>query len=525
MKTMTSNSVFDQPSRRNRIDIRLHGQPGIDAVDKLYGLVEQARKADGKRGYGKQAQFIKLHIEIIAADLYSSWISDPALYVGYSRSEDSFDPGGPYSALSYSAFTDIITVFETNQLLENHIQSAGYGGKASSRMRATGKLADLIEGHGINWASLDHDQTAEVLVLKTEKDKSGDTEDLPIDDQADERIPKMRENLRAINEALGATLINLNVPDAVLVDINERLRDDPEAGAIDFANRHLRRIFNNASWDDGGRFYGGWWQSVPSEYRQFIEIEGKMTEEWDYSSMAPSILYAMEGHPVPGDAYDIPGWIKAYPQISAKGMRGLIKKTFNQVLNSSKSTASEKQWFKLAPDLKPASPPANWHNLKDHQKCPFQREEFKRLTGREYNELIKDVISHHQPIEHYFFSKAWSWLQRIDSDIAEKVMLRMLEEEIVVLPIHDSFICRKGFRRKLRQVMNVAFQEEVNAMPSMKSDIQELTEHQFLSQVEHEEVVNLSELMNGLGEYLSDTSSYIKRKGQWIEVWGLSGWD
>ena len=144
---MTPISVFNQPSRRNNIDKRLHGQAGIKCVDHLFRLAEQARRAAGKRGYGKQAVDIKLHIEIIAADLFSSWLSDPTLYIGYSRGEESFDPGGPYSALSYTAFTDIIGVFETNNLLENHIQSAGHSGRSSSRMRATSKLADLIKKH------------------------------------------------------------------------------------------------------------------------------------------------------------------------------------------------------------------------------------------------------------------------------------------------------------------------------------------------------------------------------------------
>jgi hypothetical protein len=76
------------------------------------------------------------------------------------------------------------------------------------------------------------------------------------------------------------------------------------------------------------------------------------------------------------------------------------------------------------------------------------------LTGRSYDDLINSILVKHQPIQHHFFTQAWSWLQRLDSDIAERVMLKMLDEEdIPVLPLHDSFIVRAIFKDVLSKVM------------------------------------------------------------------------
>ena len=50
--------------------------------------------------------------------------------------------------------------------------------------------------------------------------------------------------------------------------------------------------FNNESFEDGGRFYGGWWQSIPSEYRKYISLNGDLTIEMDYSSIHIHLLYA-----------------------------------------------------------------------------------------------------------------------------------------------------------------------------------------------------------------------------------------
>ena len=75
---------------------------------------------------------------------------------------------------------------------------------------------------------------------------------------------------------------------------------------MEFERVRLYRVFNNGSFDEGGRFYGGWWQNLPSEYRQFITINGHTTSEYDYS--APSILamlYAELGQPLRDDAYEI----------------------------------------------------------------------------------------------------------------------------------------------------------------------------------------------------------------------------
>ena len=53
--------------------------------------------------------------------------------------------------------------------------------------------------------------------------------------------------------------------------------------------------------------------------------------------------------------------------------------------------------------------------------------------------------------------------QFIDSEVAEKVMLKMMHEGVVVLPIHDSFCVRLGYRQWLETVMRDSFQELLRA--------------------------------------------------------------
>lgn len=65
-------------------------------------------------------------------------------------------------------------------------------------------------------------------------------------------------------------------------------------------------------------------------------------------------------------------------------------------------------------------------------------------TGWTWEMLLDAVLKRHAPIGEYFQSGIAPKMQRIDSDIAEDVMLSMRKCNILVLPIHDSFRVRRG---------------------------------------------------------------------------------
>jgi len=396
-------SVFDEPSRRNRLGLHfIDPEKAAPVINALFDVVHAARMKVATKGYGKQEPEVRNHIEQVVVDLYAMWYADPTLYIGYSRGDENFKGDGCYAGkLNGKIFKDIIDSLAAAGYIENHIQDAGQKDK-SSRMRGTPKLAALIEDELLSWASISTNPSEGVLILKSEKPKKpkkGSRKEVLFKDSDDLRIPAMRENLEAINKKLEETLINIFVTDDQQADINNRLRKDPDRLALDFTQRKLHRSFVNNSWDEGGRFYGGWWQGVPSEYRQYIQIEGKQTVEWDYSSIHPSILYINAGLPRPIDAYDIPDWDKQY--------RGLIKKAFNQLINGSEKTKPKTQWFKLAPDTYPDPLPAGWDKMKRGEKAPIRRKAFKKLTGRDYNDLLTDIIKHHKPIDNVFFAQVW----------------------------------------------------------------------------------------------------------------------
>jgi len=76
-------------------------------------------------------------------------------------------------------------------------------------------------------------------------------------------------------------------------------------------------------------------------------------------------------------------------------------------------------------------------------------------------------MSFHEPIAHHFYTGVGLRLQRLDSDIAEKVLLHFAQSGIAILPLHDSFLMHNGYGASLEPVMRSAFKEVVGASPKI----------------------------------------------------------
>jgi hypothetical protein len=467
------------------------------------------------------------HLQILILNLYSAWNEDPKKAVGYSRGKPNFVRGGSYwdyvidkSLFSEKVFLGLIDFLAAEGMIENQIAAKG-NNPFSSRMRALPPLINLWKQSKVTWAHIDSDSNSSAIVVKDTKNKRPIT---PPEDPGFD-LEQAEANLRRINDNFRDTFINLNVTDKVLEDIRiqmshgDELDDDPShyGGArepFEPSNRRLRRIFANGTYNDGGRFYGGWWQGLPSRYRKYIEIDGAVSVELDYSTIQPRCLYASVEAEPPVDSYRVAGW--------SEELRPTIKKAFNQLVNSSRKTQEPSQWHKLAPELDLDPIPENWANLNKHQKRKLRRAAFEQQTGQCYDSLLSDLLEMHNPINGFFFSRSWTWLHRMDSDIAEKVMLRLLDISLTVLPIHDSFIVRRGGEGELDRIMKEAFAEVVG------SDIRiDRSDALFPSPFEQgaplppeQRMVCGKELVVETRNHMIEASQYYRREAEWMQERG-----
>ena len=81
-------------------------------------------------------------------------------------------------------------------------------------------------------------------------------------------------------------------------------------------------------------------------------------------------------------------------------------------------------------------------------------------------------MAFHAPIAQHFYTGVGLHLQRIDSDIAEKVILAFIALDVPILPLHDSFLVHNGYEGELPTVMNAASVDVIgiplNASPKKK---------------------------------------------------------
>ena len=124
---------------------------------------------------------------------------------------------------------------------------------------------------------------------------------------------------------------------------------------------------------------------------------------------------------------------------------------------------------------------------------------------------MRAVKDRHAPIGRYLQSGKATELQRIDSDIAEQVMLGMMRRNVLVLPIHDSFIVRSGFALLLQEQMEAAYERRFGHKLDIKtilSSFHERSDNKPLSRFEQfDAVLDRSE------EERSRYTGYYQRSG------------
>ena len=242
-----------------------------------------------------------------------------------------------------------------------------------------------------------------------------------VDYKDTERTHRERKFLEKINRMYENADIRLDSPNAAcdgdLIHFAEH--------TVDTSKRSLYRVYNNSSWTAGGRFYGPWWQSCPSDDRKHILIDGERTEEKDFPALHPKLLYAYANEALDGDAYTLPGW-----------ERKICKRAFNVLLN--------------AGDL----PAAEGAMLEHVGGC--------KLAARQ---LIDDIKARHPKVRQYFHTGIGLWLQNIDAGMCRTILSEMcIKKGILVLPVHDSFIVPHRSVDDLNKVRWAAFDRAVSTV-------------------------------------------------------------
>ena len=385
---------------------------------------------------------------------------------GYSTDKTQYPTRIHYS---FRYFNDVYQALERLKWIsiDEGKQGAGY-----TRIHAKNYLKSTFKAIGLIWTKQQPKSLEDLIVLR---DRVETKPKKPRHPKAPKKYKKitlatpntpevtaMAESLYSYNAFLTHHCLSLDATDDELYDIakaiaGNRTSDDEEdiIANLDFSRVQLRRIFSRGDLNKHGRFYNGWWQSVPSIYRGHITIDGYKTSEVDYSNMSLRIVYALQGiqRDVDDDLYDIglDNWTG-----SDDPRRKLIKVFVNALMNDETGNYKLKK-----PEL--------------------------RTLGLTHHELLALVLKTHAPIADQLTAGIGLYSTYIDSQIAELVMKTMQADGIVVLPIHDSFLVRTGYQQWLTTVMEAAFKDVTGGIVATDADGPRLSKHFALTKEQFKE--------------------------------------
>ena len=342
-----------------------------------------------------------------------------------------------------------------------------------TRYRATTKLSemlgeldvhpliDLPTNLDINTILLRHKIDGRRMLVPYEEDK--DTE-------------QWRINLKEINACFSRHMLDLRIKDSEVEALQERLLSDSEKEPIDLTKKLLVRIFINGSFGEGGRFYRGWWQNVPSEYRPFITINSKSTQEHDYSQLNPNMIYSLYNHEL--------GSEDAYSRVIGPEHRDVVKEAFNAMFQANTSLESKPRGI----------------NIDE--------------IGMTWKELRQAILDAHKPIKNLFFTGLGNKLQFEDSIMAENVMLQFARKDYPALPVHDSFIMHHAFGNhgELEEAMRRAFHDRFHRDIGISRELVVRQEMKDTSNKTREVKEGLEELLDAESDY----SLWKKRDDMWM---------
>jgi hypothetical protein len=385
-------------------------------IDKIFeqirGVIIQSKKPFS-------ISDIKVSLKVVMLNLLMAVRKGGSYCVRYSRNKNKYTKSRyNQNNLKLKALVLVVHSLEVIGLICNKIgyrdenRKHSIYGRRESRIWLTDKWIETFKQCGLFDAHHLISNVSEVIIRKGKKINGNANE---VDYRDVKLTREMRLSLNKYNELLLSSDISHPVNPCV--------------------DRCLYRVFNNNSWKQGGRFYGSCFQKMSvldgerrsgDQYRNDILIHRYPVAELDYKSLHPSILYHIENQQVPNDCYDVDGL-----------PRNVVKVALQIVINAKNGISAEQALRK-----------------------EIKKRGIFLTNGFNVSGVIDAVKRKHSAIRKHFFSSQGIYLQFRDSQVTELILSYFTDKNIIVLPVHDSYIIDQKYVGHLHEVMMVEFMRQ-----------------------------------------------------------------
>ncbi len=358
-------------------------------------------------------------LRAILLDLFVAWDTDPELSIGVAMSNTAWSTGSRYNKIGMSRLAPKIIhrLHEVGyiSLAAGSYTVPGANSNRTTRIRAAEPLRQMFrEAKFGPQHILTHPGKECILMRSSEKsERNIEYKDTPATE-------KMRTDLMRYNRLLLRTFID--IPDQDDTFIERPIKSGVRAGEINRVpicgfDNFVHRVFNRNDWSCGGRFYGGWWQSVGSEVRKRIHINDEPTVEVDYQALHVAILAAKRGVKLEGDPYELDE--QPLPDLDNVKQRKLVKLLILMALNAK----NERSAYSAFRDASPVGSMA------------------KSMKNAELRLVLDAAIKKHPFLEDDLCADRGITLMNLDSLMASMVIRCFTKQRI---PLRSSSrLCRK----------------------------------------------------------------------------------
>ena len=289
-----------------------------------------------------------------------------------------------------------------------------------------------------------HDE--ETIVLRSKHKK-------PLKYDETNSTEEMRKIVDDHNEILNRTFIDIpgcDKPEVIIAPKGKRKTDREVKVRLTQDNKFVRRIFNNGSWFEGGRFAGGWWQRVGEKIRAQIYLNNEKTVEIDYSAIHIILAYSQMKIDYYATTDKNPYEVVELPTIDnpeashteitdAENRRRIIKSLFLLSINAENETLAFKAFT----------------NKWDYENYPYS----KVFTHEWLKRLLNNIRIAHPAISRMIASGSGIELMNVDSKIVAYIIKRFNRRDRPILTVHDSFVVQLSDDNYLQDLMTEAVKE------------------------------------------------------------------
>ncbi|WP_146193291.1 hypothetical protein [Salibaculum griseiflavum] len=197
------------------------------------------------------------------------------------------------------------------------------------------------------------------------------------------------------------------------------------------------------------RMHGAFWQSMPSVYRKLIRINGEKTVCFDYTAQVLNIIASEHDIQIPSDPYKIN---LDRPALSPEMERKVIKTAVTIFVNADNmKSARHAIRNKLIESVLPS-------------KYPI------RITNEFLDQVHQRILRSYPFLEEHIMDGQGTLLFKKDAEIARHLIEMALDENKVILPIHDGFIMQEGDKEFLREAMKDVWSQNYSTTIAIKSE-------------------------------------------------------